>query len=84
MFKIEKFGFSVTLANGVKVEADFGPMSRSENINISKQAFAHIGEGRTAEVRVYTGGESQSSAIYCDVEADAFASLLHNAATGNV
>ncbi len=82
MFKIEKFGFSLTLPNGSKVEADFGPMSRSENTNISKQAFAHIGEGRTAEIRVFADGTATPSASYFNVEAGEFVNILDRVATG--
>jgi hypothetical protein len=78
MFQLLKGkGFALTLADGTKLEVDFGPMSRSENINISKQAFeATGGKSRDAEIRVFQPGESRPSFVRTKASVDDLATLI--------
>ena len=71
-------GFALTFANRVRAEIDFGPLSQSENKNISKEAFkAANGNCGTAEVRIYKPGDgSQPSVVHDNVKADTLVKLL--------
>lgn len=72
MFKVlPGKGFAITFENGTLVEIDFGPLSQSENKNISKEAFkATGGQSGTAEFRVYRKGDSSPSAVHDNVTAE--------------
>ena len=61
-------GFALTFGNGVRAEIDFGPLSHSENRNISKQAFAAAnGKSGNAELRIYQPGDRQPSVRHDNV-----------------
>jgi hypothetical protein len=75
-------GFALELQDGSRIEVDFGPMSRSENINISKEAFAAGGgKSGTAEIRHFKKGDTRlASFVRNNATVDDFISIV----SGNV
>jgi hypothetical protein len=69
MFSKEKFGFSLVFASGHRAEIDFGPMSQSENKNVSKKEFEVRSQARNAEIRLFNkNGEMVANEAYQSVD----------------
>jgi len=49
-------GYAMTLANGTRIEVDFGPMSQSEKVNSSQKECDVSPQSRDAEIRIYEPG----------------------------
>jgi hypothetical protein len=73
-------GFSLTFNNKVRVEIDFGPMSRSEKINSSQRECDHFPASNNAEIRVYLPGEIKPSETRDYATVEQLADILHEIA----